>query len=131
MIPKDERREKNWNSNCLRRGVGVSGFAAYLGHIQDVPSVGGISMKKLVSFCAVFIAALLCDILIAPGASGQAAYGNIIGAVTDPSGAAVPGAKVTATDIAKGVTYTATANPDGYYALNNLTPGNYKVVVEA
>ncbi len=88
-------------------------------------------MKKLVSFCAVFIAALICDILIAPGASGQAAYGNIIGAVTDPSGAAVPGAKVTATDIAKGVTYTASANPDGYYALSNLTPGNYKVIVEA
>ncbi|PYV66770.1 MAG: hypothetical protein DMG97_28805, partial [Acidobacteria bacterium] len=38
---------------------------------------------------------------------------------------------MTATDRGKGVTYTANANDSGYYALNNLTPGEYKVVVEA
>jgi hypothetical protein len=87
-------------------------------------------MRNKVIF-SVALLALFCMALIQPRASAQAAYGNIIGAVTDQSGAVVSGAKVTATDKGKGVTYTATANESGYYALNNLTPGEYKVVVEA
>src|SRR5438128_23229 len=85
-------------------------------------------MKAKVLVSAILISILL---LLANTASGQAAYGNIIGSVTDPSGAAVPDAKVTATDTAKGVVYTAKTNPAGYYSVNNLTPGKYKVVVEA
>jgi outer membrane receptor protein involved in Fe transport len=74
---------------------------------------------------------LVFNILSAPRTQAQAAYGNVIGTVTDATGAAVAEAKVTATDIAKGVTYSATSNADGYYALHNLTPGEYRVVVEA
>ena len=59
------------------------------------------------------LVALTCGSLIQPRASAQAAYGNIIGTVTDQSGAAVPGAKVTATDRGKGVTYAANANESG------------------
>lgn len=88
-------------------------------------------MKKTISFSVVLVAVLLCGISAPPRALAQAAYGNIIGTIADPSGAAVPDAKVTATDTEKGVTYSASSNPAGYYALNNLTPGNYKVVVEA
>ena len=90
-----------------------------------------VTMKNVVGVSALLIVAVLTSVLLSPRACAQAAYGNIIGTVNDQTGAAVPGAKVTATDTAKGVTYSAETNDAGYYALNNLTPGNYRIVVEA
>ena len=54
--------------------------------------------------CKLFVGAI-CALLVlffAPKARGQAAYGTIIGTVQDPSGAAVPNATITVTDIGKG-----------------------------
>ncbi len=68
---------------------------------------------------------------LARTANGQAAFGTIIGTATDSSGAGVPNAQVTATDTEKGVSQTATTNESGNYTLSNLTPGNYKVTIEA
>src|SRR6266404_3071723 len=45
-----------------------------------------------------------------PPASGQAVFGSIFGTVTDPSGAAVPNAKVTVTSIAKGTSVETATN---------------------
>ncbi|MEP6540541.1 MAG: carboxypeptidase-like regulatory domain-containing protein, partial [Bryobacteraceae bacterium] len=42
-----------------------------------------------------------------------------------------PNVKVTATDIARGVSFTATSNQDGVYLINNLIPSTYKVTAEA
>jgi len=39
---------------------------------------------------------------------GQAVYGNIIGTVSDPSGATVPNAAVVILDLDRGVSYQAT-----------------------
>jgi hypothetical protein len=78
--------------------------------------------------CAMFGLALLC----APVASfGQAVYGSISGTVTDASGAAVPRANVTITDIDKGVAYNTTTNESGNYNQPHLIAGNYSVKVEA
>jgi len=44
-----------------------------------------------------FLLALLCA-MFANSASAQVLYGSIVGTVNDPSGAAVPGATVTATN---------------------------------
>ncbi len=68
---------------------------------------------------------------LTPKALGQAAYGTIIGTVTDPSGAGVPGAKITVVDKNKGVSLSTMSNDSGYYTASNLTPGDYKVSVEA
>ncbi len=76
----------------------------------------------------------LCAALVlflAPQVRGQAAFGTIIGTVTDPSGAGVAGAKVTATDTAKGVSMDTTTNESGNYIFTNITPGDYKITVEA
>jgi hypothetical protein len=64
-------------------------------------------------------------------ASGQAVYGNIIGTVNDASGAAVPNAVVTITDMDRGTTYKATANESGNYEQTHLLAGRYKVAVSA
>jgi len=74
---------------------------------------------------------LACFCLHVPTASGQAVYGSIIGTVTDPSGAAVPGAKVTVTSVGKGTTDTTTTNESGNYSVTHLIPDVYNVKVEA
>ncbi|MDQ4123596.1 MAG: TonB-dependent receptor [Acidobacteriota bacterium] len=53
------------------------------------------------------------------------------GQVTDPNGAAVAGATVTATDNAKGTARTGTTDEDGNYVLLSLLPGVYTVKVDA
>src|ERR1700756_4046233 len=85
-------------------------------------------LKFVVDVSALCFALIL---LLAPNALGQAAYGTIIGTVTDPSGAGVPVAKITVTDKEKGVFQSTTSNDSGYYTVGNLTPGDYKVSVEA
>src|SRR3989442_2842608 len=66
-----------------------------------------------------------------PPASGQAVFGSIFGRVTDPSGAAVPNAKVTVTSATKATSYTATTNADGNYSVTHLIPDTYNVRAEA
>src|SRR5206468_2425088 len=66
-----------------------------------------------------------------PQASGQAVFGSIFGTVTDPSGAAVPNAKVTVTSATKATSYTATTNADGNYSVTHLIPDTYNVRAEA
>lgn len=78
----------------------------------------------------VTLVCLTSVLFLVPRAQGQAAYGTIIGTVTDPSEAAVPGAKVTATDKNKGTSSSTTTNASGYYTITNLTPGNYQLTVE-
>ena len=61
---------------------------------------------------------------------GQAETGQITGTVTDPSGAIVAGAKVTATDVNTSASRTATTNGAGSYTITNLQPSTYDVNVE-
>ena len=59
---------------------------------------------------------------------GQATNaGDISGTVTDTSGAAIPGATVTVTNIDTGVTQTYTTNAAGVYDTSSIVAGNYKV----
>ena len=66
-----------------------------------------------------------------PSLRGQLVSGLITGNVTDPSGATVTGANITATDTATGVQLSAKSNSSGYFNLSNLIAGTYKVVVSA
>jgi hypothetical protein len=62
---------------------------------------------------------------------GQAIYGSLYGTVTDSSGAAVPGASVTITDVQKGTVQTVTTNGTGNWSLDHLVPDSYIVDVSA
>src|SRR5579871_1387679 len=57
--------------------------------------------------------------------------GDITGTVTDPSGAVVPNAKVTATNDATAEAHTATSNGQGGYRLSFLKPGSYTISATA
>lgn len=53
--------------------------------------------------------------------------GTITGSVTDPHGAALPGARVSAKNTDSGVVREVVANRSGEYALPSLVPGNYEL----
>jgi len=86
-------------------------------------------MKRSV-FAAVAALSLLCSLSV-PSALGQAVYGSILGSVTDPSGAAVNGAKISVTSQTKNVTTDATSNDSGNYSVTHLIPDVYTIRIEA
>jgi hypothetical protein len=53
--------------------------------------------------------------------------GDISGIVTDPTGAVIPGARVTVVSVDTGATQTAITNSSGTYRASLLKPGNYKL----
>ena len=57
--------------------------------------------------------------------SGQNSYGGIVGTVTDPTGADVPGATITLKSLETNATQTATSGSGGTYSFLNLNPGVY------
>jgi Carboxypeptidase regulatory-like domain len=60
----------------------------------------------------------------------QEVTATITGTVTDPSGAAVAGATVTAISVERGTKYTADTNESGIYRIPYLPVGNYDLCVE-
>ncbi|MBZ5620338.1 MAG: carboxypeptidase regulatory-like domain-containing protein [Acidobacteriia bacterium] len=56
--------------------------------------------------------------------------GTISGVVTDPSGASIPGAKVTVTEINTGTKLEAVTEPTGQYTAPLLLPGDYDIAVK-
>src|SRR5579871_5325400 len=85
-------------------------------------------MKKSL-WAAVAVSCLLCMLWV-PAAMAQAVYGSILGTVTDPSGAAVNGAKVTVTSQTKNVATETTTNESGNYSVTHLIPDIYSVKIE-
>src|ERR1700733_5574642 len=61
----------------------------------------------------------------------QGAVGTILGGVFDSSGGAIAGAKVTITDVARGITRALTTDGAGEYTAPSLLSGTYTVRAEA
>ncbi|HUK48881.1 MAG TPA: TonB-dependent receptor, partial [Terriglobales bacterium] len=77
--------------------------------------------------CLVSCCLLLCTLT----ALGQVQNGQFTGSVTDPTGAAIAGAKITVTNMATGLAVTATSNQSGLYTVKELPPGAYRLTSEA
>ncbi|PYU61255.1 MAG: hypothetical protein DMG56_13850 [Acidobacteria bacterium] len=69
--------------------------------------------------------------LIALSLWGQTNSGNIRGTITDPSGATLAGATVTARNMDTGLSITTASTDAGLYSVPNLPPGRYSVSAEA
>src|SRR5688572_8198158 len=78
------------------------------------------------------IQAILCLIFIATVALAQttSTTGEINGAVTDNTGAVLPGVTVTATNTQTGLSRTVYTDASGQYAIPLLPPGTYTVNAE-
>src|SRR5947208_4933109 len=83
-------------------------------------------MKNL-QLCLVFV------LLVFACSNGlaQIQNGQFTGTVTDPTGAAIPNAEVTATNTATNLSLTTTTNASGLYTLRELPPGTYDLSVTA
>ncbi|HMD39062.1 MAG TPA: carboxypeptidase-like regulatory domain-containing protein, partial [Candidatus Acidoferrum sp.] len=77
------------------------------------------------------ISCLFCLLALLPSAlfSQSASTGQVVGAVSDPSGAAVAGALVTLTDLSTNAIRTAESNDTGRYILVDVPAGNYDVTI--
>src|ERR1700757_853971 len=60
----------------------------------------------------------------------QSTYGSISGVVTDPSGLAVAGAKITSTNLGTSEKRTESSGDDGHFTFVNLFPGQYRIDIE-
>ncbi len=87
-------------------------------------------MTTLRKFSQLFGALLVAAAFALPAAA-QSNKGTIAGTVTDPQGAVVKDAKVTATNKATGESREATTSDEGTYALPALDPGVYRITVDA
>ncbi len=78
-----------------------------------------------------FLSILFTLFALSTLALAQRDLGTVSVTVTDPSGAAVPNAKVTIKNDATGVNYSGVANESGLYTRPALNPGTYTITVEA
>ena len=74
--------------------------------------------------------AIFVFVCVVPEVLSQTTRATLIGTVTDPNGAIVPGATVQATNIATNITSTTKTNQVGTYTFTALPPGEYTVAVE-
>lgn len=87
--------------------------------------------RRFTSFSILLLAlGVLVGLLWTTPAHADNLYASIHGTVTDPSGAVLPGVKLTATNVATGVSATTTSNKDGAYTFLQLPVGNYSVKAE-
>jgi len=71
---------------------------------------------------ALWLASALCQ--------AQQGRGTILGTVTDPSGAAVMGARVTVRNVDTNISFDTLTNQEGFYTTPPLNVGNYSVALE-
>ena len=91
-----------------------------------------VNRNRRWSAIGVFLLSIAVSIAAAFGAaaSAQEVTANFVGVVADASGAAIPGAKVTATDVDRGTESSAMTNANGEYTLQHLPVGTYRIKVE-
>jgi hypothetical protein len=80
---------------------------------------------------AVVSAGFLLLIFVSLSARAQEAGGSLVGVVSDPSGADIANANVSARNVATSTTRTGVTNSSGLYSIPDLIPGKYEVTVTA
>jgi hypothetical protein len=84
----------------------------------------------VINRCLLTCVTVLALVCLPCRASAQSTYGAVVGNATDPSGAALPGATVTLTDVQTTLARTLAADLSGAFEFQNLTQGLYRIDVE-
>ena len=87
-------------------------------------------VTKVLGYLLLLLAVVVCYQFSIPQAWGQTEQAAITGNVTDVTGAAVPDATVTATNVRTQVAAVTKTNPIGYYIIPYLPIGEYTVRAE-
>src|SRR6266853_1251064 len=87
----------------------------------------GVGFRRAIQLLGGIVGMLLLCLPV----SSQGVFGRLWGTITDQSSGVISGATVSIVDTDRGVTKSLVTNEDGIYNAPNLTPGSYKVRVEA
>src|SRR5713226_1528147 len=108
----------------------VSRVAFSWGPFFKRTSPGGFDMRQWIK-ASLSLLALAGLLGICAPVWAQEVTASIVGTVTDPSGAPINGADVTATDAERGTIWPAKTNQDGAYSILRLPVGSYSVKITA
>lgn len=89
-----------------------------------------INLSVLAKYALVLTLCLGCIGLLSPASYAQSTYGSISGSVTDASGGAIAGVKVTLTNLGTAAKLTQETTSDGLYLFSNLFAGHYRIDAE-
>src|SRR6266403_2530088 len=103
------------------------------------PVVGGTILTRFINSgaCSVrqrtFLVMFAAFLVLAAGGTAwsQTVQGVITGTITDPTGAVVPGATVTITNVGTNISQSTTTGSDGSYRFALVPPGTYTLEVKA
>lgn len=87
--------------------------------------------RTQLSLAILILLAFLLGFAVPHSALAQVTGASLSGTIRDDSGASIPAAIVTIRNIATGVTTIANSDSQGFYAAQNLLPGNYQVSASA
>jgi Carboxypeptidase regulatory-like domain len=73
----------------------------------------------------------ILSLVFSAPARAQVVGATVSGSITDPRGDAIPGAKVTAKNLATGVSTTTATNATGAFSIANLNPAEYEISASA
>src|SRR5689334_22921075 len=90
-----------------------------------VAGAGTIKFQKALALSALFFSLLMLLSALAPLLRAQEVTGSIVGTVTDPSGAAISGATVTAKDVNRGTVLTTKTDETGAFRIERVPIGKY------
>ena len=79
--------------------------------------------KQLLGLFVILLAAVICS----PAVLGQATSASIFGTVQDSTGAVLPGAEVTVTNVDNGRSRVLISDDEGRYRASTLNVGNYEI----
>src|ERR1041384_8337142 len=99
---------------------------AFRGSIREV-SMRRSDLQFRIRCGFVFLVTIALLLVVSPIGKAQEVSAAVTGKITDPSGAVVAGATVTARDVARGTVWTTKTNEEGAYSFTRLPIGKYDV----
>jgi len=87
----------------------------------------GVSMLRKSCLWVALVAVIV--LFTSSRVEAQLTEGNVVGTVSDPSGAGVAGAKVSVKNVGTAITLETTSDAQGYYRVPHLSPGTYEIQV--
>jgi hypothetical protein len=90
-----------------------------------------VGLRRIIVGSGAVLLAGLLSLFGATSAYSQVTGATLSGTITDPLGGVIPGAQISVTNTATGITQEFQADSAGYYTAPNLAPGTYEVKVTA
>lgn len=116
-----------WNQKLSKIPSRIRSYACFqtAAAVYETVAIQEFPVMRIISFQRTTLLLTILFFGIATQIPAQTVTGSIRGTITDQSGAVVPGASVTATNINTGVATAATADKSGDYNIQTLPIGTY------